>query len=91
MSEAIDHVEPKSDDIPTVALLDKQSFDNTLRVRVGHVSTSALVDTGATISVLNSNFLAKLNPRSVKYMKPDVFKVYGVGIALPMKSQRKLS
>ena len=58
------------------------------RLRVGHVTTSALVNTGATISVLNmlnTDFLSKLNPRSVKYMKPDGFKIYCVGSNLPMK------
>ena len=52
---------------------------NTLGIKICHLSSVALVDTGATLSIISENLLQKLNPQHVRYMKPTISVVYGVG------------
>ena len=66
-------------DIPRVALLKKELFQNTLRVTVGNTTVNGLIDTGASISVISCNFISKLKPSLVKYLQSDINKIYGVG------------
>ena len=66
-------------DIPRVALLKKELFQNILRVTVGNTTVNGLIDTGASISVISCNFISKLKPSLVKYLQSDISKIYGVG------------
>lgn len=65
--------------VPKVQLLDARTFENTLRVKIGNVSTTALVDTGATLSIANLNLLNKLHPKFIKNLPSDYQKIFGVG------------
>ena len=50
-----------------------------LDVKLGNVSTSVLMDMGATNSCISSDMLHKIHPRFVKYSKPDTAFISGVG------------
>ena len=74
--------DPTSDTEEQVAKIefsDPKVHENTLRIKIGHLSSVALVDTSATLSIISENLLQKLNPRNVTYVKPTVSVVYGVG------------
>ena len=62
-----------------VALSDKRCYDNLLRVKIGHVKTIALVDTGASISCISHNLLCKIQPKQVQYLPGDISQIFGVG------------
>ena len=51
----------------------------THRINIGHLNSVALVDTGATLSILSEHLLQKLNPKYVQYVEPTISVVYGVG------------
>ena len=54
-------------------------YNTYLDVKIGNVSTSVLMDTGATVSCISSDMLHKIHPRFVKYSKPDIVFISGVG------------
>ena len=57
----------------------RQYCENTLVVKIGNISTTALVDTGATISCVSTQILQKINPKFIKNFTSDVDCIYGVG------------
>ena len=65
--------------VAKIEFSDPKVHENTLRIKIGHLNSVALIDTGATLSILSESLLDKLNPRNVKYVKPIVSVVYGVG------------
>ena len=78
-NKVVDNIENNSGDFPEVLLNDRRSCDNTLQVRIGNVKTVALLDSGATISCVSHSLLNKIQPRLLKYQKPAINKIYGVG------------
>ena len=65
--------------VAKIEFSDPKVHENTLRIKIGHLNSVALIDTGATLSIISESLLDKLNPRNVKYVKPTVSVVYGVG------------
>ena len=55
------------------------SCDNNLIIQAGNISTTALVDTGATISCISSELLQKIHPKFLNYQESDLEFIYGVG------------
>ena len=53
-------------DVHKISLQDRRCYDNTLQVQIAGLRSTALVDTGATISVLSTSLFAKINPMFVK-------------------------
>ena len=54
-------------------------YSTYLDVKLGNVSTLVLMDMGATNSCISSDMLHKIHPRFVKYSKPDIAFISGVG------------
>ena len=73
------HVPSGAEVVPQVCLLDSRTYENTLHVQIGKIASSALVDTGATISCISENLLNKIHPKYVKYQKSDISFIVGVG------------
>ena len=65
--------------VAKIEFSDPKVHENTLRIKIGHLNSVALIDTGATLSILRESLLDKLNPRNVKYVKPTFSVVYGIG------------
>ena len=64
---------------PRVLATDSRTFDNTLKIKIGNVLTTALVDTGATVSCISSDLLSKIHPKLVTYCDNDIPFIIGVG------------
>ena len=67
-----------------VALSNKRCYDNLLRVKIGHVKTVALVDTGASMSCISHNLLCKIQLKQVQYLPGDVSKILVLEILFKM-------
>ena len=64
---------------PRVLATDSRTFDNTLKIKIGNVLTTALVDTGATVSCISSDLLSKIHPKLLTYCDNDIPFIIGVG------------
>ena len=66
--------------MPRVRISNRYSYDNTLRITCDrNVHATALVDSGATISVIPADFISKLHPKSLKKLNSKPLTIYGVG------------
>ena len=66
-------------EIHKVMVSDTRGYDNLLPVQLGNLHTTALCDTGATISCMAASTLAKIKPKYVHHLPNDVECVMGVG------------